>query len=52
MFTVCAVLQGGDEGAGRAGAGSGWTTGTAEAGSVAATGEGGVDGEWQARSAG
>lgn len=52
MFTVCAVLQGGDEGAGRAEAGLGWTTETEQVGSVAASDEDGADGEWGARSAG
>lgn len=49
---MCAVLQGGDEGAGRAEAGLEWTTGTEEVGSVAATDAGGADGGWEARSAG
>lgn len=52
MFTVCAVLQGGDEGAGGAEAGLGLTTEKEEVGSVVATDEDDADGEWEARSAG
>lgn len=52
MFTVCAVLQGGDEGAGRVGAGWGLKTEKEEAGSVVATDEDDADGEREARSEG
>lgn len=52
MFTVCAVLQVGDEGAGRAEAGLGLTTEKEEVGSVVATDEDDADGVWEARSAG
>lgn len=56
MFTVYAVLQGGDEGAGRVEAGPGLVTEEEEVGSEVGTdddgGAGGGDGEWEARNVG